>query len=331
MSGASRRGRDIRCAVAITAALVALIGCGAPPEEPADQAPPALRATLAIEPPILHIGDVTTVEIVVVTPPEHRVLPYAPPSIPGLWLLEAQPLDPELGAQRWVHRTRLRVRPREVGHQLWPASQVVVETADDRRESLALPERELEVVSVMPDFPERSEPFGLRTPDRATARGGFWLGAGLGALAGMLAMGIALAIRRRTVAGTGALRSEHTEEGDDALWHWAERELQAASEHLPDDPRAAANRAALTLRRYTATRFRVDIESASTEEIAATSPPLRMRSHWPLLVRVLRQLDGERFRPSSTATDRGADASTRRIIEEVRAYVTSTRPRGARR
>jgi len=314
----------------VLAGLIAWLACDAPDESPRDAAPISPRATLHIEPTSLPIGEVTTIEVVVVTPPDHRVLPYAPPSPPGLWLLDAEPLDPEREAQRWVHRTLLRVRPRELGRHTWPASRVVVETDDGSRQALGLPERSLEVVSVAPAFAGRSEPFGLQRLPTEGPRAGFWLGAGAGTLAGALATASLLAFRRRRGAGD-ASHARDPKPTDDALWQWAERELGAATAQLPADPRSAANFAATTLRRYAAARFRVDIESASTEEIALQVPPLRMRSTWPQLVAVLRRLDAERFRPSSAARERDAAEQTRRLGEEVRAFVEATRPREPRR
>ena len=67
--------------------------CGAEPvERGAAPAPTAPRVTLHVEPPVLRIGDVATLEIVVVTPPEHRVRPISPPEVEGIWLLDSEAL-----------------------------------------------------------------------------------------------------------------------------------------------------------------------------------------------------------------------------------------------
>ncbi|MEE8581852.1 MAG: hypothetical protein V3T33_09710, partial [Myxococcota bacterium] len=190
-------------------------------------APVSPRATLVLEPSVLRLGELADLEIIVVTPPEHRVLPISPPEIPGLWVVDREDLPTHFGASRWVHRTRLRVRARELGLHHWPTSSVLIETSDGKRSTLELGARDIEVVSTLSNFPERITPFGLRSPGRERVGANDLLAVALGAgstLLGVLVWMGAQRLRRRRVEQP--VTKERGVEGD--LFEWAERELSSA-------------------------------------------------------------------------------------------------------
>ena len=61
------------------------IGCGSeadPARAPELDAPVAPRATLLLAPSVLHIGEIVTAEIAVVTPPENRLRAHSGCSSP---------------------------------------------------------------------------------------------------------------------------------------------------------------------------------------------------------------------------------------------------------
>ena len=91
------------------AGLLALFGastllagaCGQPPAAPGPGAPPRPRATLVLEPPRFGVGQVALLELAVVTPPDHTPRPFEPPEpLPGLWLLDSEPLPVEKETSR---------------------------------------------------------------------------------------------------------------------------------------------------------------------------------------------------------------------------------------
>jgi hypothetical protein len=308
------------------------------PSEPAAAAPePA--AALSIEPPLLAIGDVATLELVVATPPEHRVLPLVPPDpadLPGLWLLDVETLPAETGPVRWVHRARLRVRPRDVGVHAWPALAVEVEDPEGGRRRLEIPARTIEVVSVLPDHAGRTGPFGLLEP----AEGGgplrrlAW--AAGGAAFGLLAAGaLALARRRRPRSRSEAGGPTAPPEPGPGLAADAERaraELAGAQELAASDPRAAADAGARALRRWATVRFGRDLGASTTEELAQRDPPVAARAAWPALLRLLGALDAVRFAAAPRAAPESDDerARLRVALELAQRFVAGTGARGGR-
>lgn len=326
-------GGVVRLALACGAAML-LLACGS--EEPAPRAPSlpvTPRATLSVEPPTLRIGEVVRIEVVVVTPPAYRVLPPEPPEVPGLWLLDAVELEPERGPGRWVHRTRLRVRPRDLGVHEWPPGVVHVENASGERLELALPGRSLEVVSILPEMPDRGTPYGLREPAAEAPAASIGLGPALaaGATGALLAVLLLRGARRaRAARARRQLGSTGDPEPELDLWQWAERELRSADASLGDEPRRAANRGARVLRQYVERRFGADIAASTTPELEATTPPLAMRSRWPYLVRILESFDEARFRPVDPERDPDPTGRIRKALEETRRFVEDSVPRGVR-
>ena len=292
------------------------------------RAPVQPRATMVWNPPVLGIGEVGQLELVVVTPAEHRVLPFSPPKISGLWLLDHEMLPIRKEGDRWLHRSLFRVRTRELGVHRWPASQVIVEDSEGERSTLDLDASTLEVVSARSKFPDRSLPFGYRT--RPEARPGqVWLAAAAGAGAVLLALGLLHAVRR--------LRSRPEQpEGEESaaapasLFGWAEGELARARASVASNPQAAARTAAILLRRFVARRFDADTRGVTTEELARSDPPWAARSRWPDFLRILGMLDTLRFqKPPTQWADQDRAQFVHEALAEIERFVAGSKPPGA--
>jgi hypothetical protein len=318
--------------VALAAALALACSRGAPPA-PGPAAPPAPQAAVVIEPPALRVGDVATVEVAVVTPPGHALRPLAPPdaaALGPLWLLDAEALPVEKQGQRWTHRTRLRVRAREVGTGTWPALALELVGPEGARTRLETEPRPFEVVSVLPSFPDRVAPFPLRRPERG-APGLSPLAAAAGGAGAALAAVAAVALARRTrrrAAARAALAADAVARAAAAPWQEALAELAGAADAADTDWRGAADRCSGTLRRYAARRWGFAIECLTTEELATLTPPFALALRWPAALAWLRELDALRFRP--LAAD-GAALRVRRLAEDARRWVGDTIPPEAAR
>lgn len=286
-------------------------------------APPQPTASWVLEPPRIRIGDVAALELVVVTPPDHRVRPVAPPAdVKGFWLLGSEALPVEREPTRWVHRTRLRIRARELGVFLWPAVQVAVDGPDGARAVLDVPGHTLEVASVLPEHAGRSTPFGLRAPGEL-ARGASPLGPALvGAALALSAVGLVLLVRRERARRRGLTETAAAAgpDPDRAAYDDALAALGAAA--TDTDVRRAADTAARALKRYAARRFGASSFAATTPELRAGSPPFAMRSRWPAFVALLEALDARRFPPDPNE----AAAELRARIDESVAFVHESAP-----
>jgi len=311
---------------AFAAVLVALACSGEPAAVP-PETPVTPQAAVLIEPPRLRVGDVASIEVVVVTPPGHRVHPLKPPaSVPGLWLLDAEALPAETSGARAVRRTRIRVRARETGSFEWPALRVEIEDASGARSELVTAARPIEIVSVLPSFPERVEPFSYRMPaaDR-DARAPLWAAAA-GSLATLALLSlIAIARRARQRSRIRAAAAA----GIAAYQPWVEAlaAIATARDAADADWRRAGGLGACALRRYLARRFGVTAESLTTEEIAAIPRPLRAGSQWPAALACLRDFDAERFRAQGDAS---ATARVRSALEATQRFVEASIPPEAR-
>ncbi len=280
------------------------VPAGAQPAPTGGVAPPvSSQGLLSIEPPRLAIGEVTTAERVIVTPPGDSVVPAPPPDVPGVWVLDAEPLPVEKEPTRWVHRTRFRLRARALGLFVWPTQRVEVERPDGSRTGVTVEGRPIEVVSVLSHFPDRVTPFGLREPDEETApgrRGGLLPGAALGAAAVLGALaGRALWRRRRarvTAPPTAAREATAPGRREETLGA-----LRAARLLLERDPRSGADAAARALRHFAAAWFGLDAESRTVEELAGLTPRPGPLPRWSDCLALLGTLDALRFRPEAGA------------------------------
>jgi hypothetical protein len=322
------RVRGLLAALALAAA-----ACGGAEPQPGAEARPAapvsLRGAVVIEPPRLAIGEVAVVEVAVVTPPEHRVRPLAPPEkLPGLWLLDVETPPTQQEAGRWVHRTRFRVRARELGSFEWPAQEAQVERPGGEPLALALEARPFEVESVARELPGRVDPFGLRGPPQAEPRpGGFWGPALVGALGTLAALGLVSLGRRlrraETGAETGGLVPGSASDEPGAEWREALAGLDGAERRAAADPRAAADQISVTLRRFVTRRFGLRADALTTEELAVATPPFAMSTRWPQLLAILTRLDVARFRAPGDA----AGAELRAALGEARSLLSGYAPR----
>jgi len=310
-----------------SALALALLACSGGEESvstTAEAGPPAApHGAVMIEPPELFVGDLVTVDVTIVTPPDHRVRPVElAETVPALWLLDAERLPVRRAGGRWTHVTRVRARVRDVpGRYAWPAQPVEILGPDGEVERLTLEPRAFTVASTSDALPDRLEPFGLRTPGGATGRGGL-AHALLGAALTLLALAAGLGARRwraRVRARRAAAPADLA-----PAWETAGAELDAALASVGDDPRAAADRAALALRRYVHRRTGRPVESLTTEEIAAQRAPGRLRSRWPELVALLTRLDALRF-PGDLDHAEGATA-LRAALEDARCFVRDSIP-----
>lgn len=308
---------------------LALAACGGEGESGPPPAPLGLQGNVVVEPPTLRIGQTAAVEVVVVTPPDHSVPPaVVPDALPGLWVLEVEPLPTQRDARRWIHRTRFLVRARATGRFTWPAQTVRVErTGSDEDVELVLPERALEVVEVAGEWPDRLEPFGFRSgPPPASARG-VLVPALAGAGATLAAVGLVLLVRRvrRSAVHEGA----RSEEDDRGAWRGAQATLVAAEERAGREPGEAASMASAALRHYLTKRFRAAADTATTEELTEREAPWGLARSWPRIVMLLGRLDAVRFRPRDAAA--GGEEEVRAAIREARTLLGETPPAVRRR
>jgi len=315
------RAAALPAAALLCAALAAAPAGAQSPTPPPRAAPLSARAELVLEPPRLAVGDVAVLERIVVTPPGFG-LGAAPPATPpeGLWLLGSESLPVEREAQRWVHRTRLRIRARDVGTFAWPPSELTLESEDGRRDSVSVPGRLIDVVSVLSEVEARETPFGLRgLPGAAAPRGGVLVPAVAGSLFTLALLGLLLLVRRERrrraeAEALGAAAGVAAEPGPPPDVEAAEAFAAAAAE---PDARRAADRLSLALRGYVSRRFHVPARSATTPELAAARPAFAAEARWDALLAMLEQLDAVRFRPPADS-DREA---VQRALEEARAFV----------
>ncbi|HEX2486460.1 MAG TPA: hypothetical protein VHQ66_14215 [Myxococcota bacterium] len=324
-----------RAALALAAALAAAaVACG-PREEPAREdaaarvAPATIQGGVIIEPPELGIGDTATVEIAIVTPPDHRVAPLAAPeSVPGLWVLSAETLPVRHEPGRLVHRTRFLVRARATGEFAWPAQEAQVETPDGARVPLALAARPLRVLSVARELSERTTPFGFREPREPGRVRGFLLPAVFGAAAALAALGLAgYARRSRRPAASPAPAPPAPESLAAAPARAAQSALAGALARLEREPVEAANAASVALRGFVEHVTGVPASRATTEELAAIHPPFLLETRWTEWLTLLGALDAARFRAAAldTAAARAALAAQLRTGAELVARAPGAR------
>ncbi len=286
--------------------------------------PTSLRATALLEPPRIRVGELATLEVAVVTPPDHRVTPYRPPqAVRGFWLLDAEALPTLRSGNGLIHRTRIRIRARDVGGFVWPAGQIEVERPDGSAERVALAALPIEVVSVLPEFPDRLIPFGVRPLPEVLKPRSILAPAAAGALAALACVGLVTLARRRRARRVPApgVRAH-----GEAPWNAARRALARAERIAVDDPRSAAGRGALVLREFMAGRFGADAVARTTEELAEAKPPFGAKSRWPAFVALLRRFDAIHFRPASGESREEAEARVRPALDEARAFVEEARP-----
>ena len=260
-------------------------------------APAHPRATLVMEPPQLRIGQVATLELVVVTPPEHSVRPVAAPTdVPGLWILaaEAQPVSKE--STRWIHRTALRVRARSLGAFTFPAMSVEVEAPDGGVAALAVDALPIEVVSILPEIPDRITPYGPRRFPPTQMRTPIWGSAAAGAIGALAIVGLVALARRQRRLGSETVGAAPGPPVT-ASWVLGKQDIQSARDRSTSHPFEAAAAASLAMRRYMTRRYPCSVTGLTTQELVETTPPFAATSRWPVFVNLLERLDRFRFLP----------------------------------
>ena len=318
------RARRLVC---IAWALALCAACGESPAPANVAAPVTPRATAVLEPPQIRIGDRAALEVAVVTPPDYQSPPFTPPEeVAGFEILGAEALPVKEEPSRWVHRTRVHLRAREVGSFEWPEGSVQVAAPDGAPLRLPLAPLRLEVVSVLPEVPDRMAPFGARP---APPRGGTKVAlpaAALGSLLTLAAIGLVALARRRRI-GRGAPAAAPPSARAEAPWTAARGDLDRSRDALASDPGAAADATAAALRRYMARRFGAVAEALTTEELAIAAPPFGARSRWPVFVSLLRELDALRFPPPPSAAERSAlAAQVGALVSRAEKFVEESTP-----
>ena len=321
----------VRPGIATLIALLA-VACADERPQPPPHAPVGPRAAWLLEPARIGVGQVTTLELAVVTPPDHALAPYAPPPAPpGLALAGSEALPIEKDGARWLHRTRLRLRATATGTFAWPSSAIGLEGPDGSTLQLALPEHPIQVVSILPEYPDRVSPFGARAPAlprRPPAP--VWVSALLGAATALSGVALVALARRRRRATAGSPEEPGASPGPPA-WSLAREGLDAARSLAASDPFAAAHGVSLALRRFVDRRFGAATRGLSGEELRAGEPPFAARSRWPALLAILAELDELRFRPESDPEARGALAARlAELISSAERFVEDAVPPDAR-
>jgi hypothetical protein len=313
----------------VAAALGAIglaVACDGPSEPVRYATPVAIRASLVLEPPSLQVGEVASLDVTVVTPPEHTLRPFAAPDeIDGFWLLETEPTTITREPQRWIHRTRLRIRARSVGTFEWPASEVHVDVPDGELHVQSLEPLPIEIVSVFPDYPGRLAPFGLEPLRHARSSTPQRLGwAAAGALGTLATLGLVWLARRRP-------REAQTPRPDDpslALpWETVGTRLVGAGASMADDPRHGCGMLASALRHYMNERYGADALARTTEELEPMPPPFAATSKWPEFVAILVEIDALRLAPLGQGEAGDMRRRADDLLERARRFVNSTLPR----
>jgi hypothetical protein len=309
----------------LLAALALAAACGPAESGAPPQAPVAIRGGVVIEPPELTIGQTATVEVAVVTPPNHRLEPFeGPAAVEGLWILGVEQPPPDRTEGRWVHRVLFRVRSRTTGDLVWPAAIVFVGTPDGDRIPVALAERPLRVAEIAGEHSERTEPFTYRAARDEASERSFLLPALLGAGLTAAALALAAVVRRARAArsAAAAVPAEAPRVSPDVR---AERALDAAIAAIEVDPVGAAGAASAALRAWIAERSGAPGPAATTEELAALVPPFAVSRTWPELLAILGRLDLARFRAGVLAGP-VARRELEGTVQEARALVAATAP-----
>jgi hypothetical protein len=293
----------------------------------APQAPVAIRGGVVIEPPELTIGQTATVEVAVVTPPDHRLEPFeGPGAVEGLWILGVEQPPPERTAARWVHRVLFRVRSRTTGELTWPAGIAFVGTPDGERVPVMLAERPLRVAEIGGETSERTEPFPYRAAREPSAGGPFLLPALLGGALALAALALFGVVRRARAARSAPAEAAFAapDVGADVR---GDRALEAAIAAVAADPVGAAAAGSAALRAWVAERTGAPGPAATTEELAALVPPFAMSRAWPELLAILGRLDLARFR-AGALSDAIAQRDLESTLHAARALVRAAAPAG---
>jgi len=312
------RRRALTSIVTIAAGVLAnaIAAVGSAPSDPS--ATHAFGVSARVSTRTIRIGDRATLEIAIRTPPECGVSSFVSPA--GLVDIEVDSVSPtrvEKTLPRWIHRTQIAFRPRKTGRLEWPAIAFTIDRPDGSEAIVSTEPVHFEVGSVLPRFSGRIEPFGARSappPANGSASALRALTVALGILAiAAASIPIARGVRR--------IRARRPATPAEKPWARALRELERAETQVDDF--AAAETAAITLRRYMEQRFHAATRARTAEELANATPPFGATSRWPTFTELLLELDSVRFSHGRTARAvRGAPE----LVERVRRFIESSIP-----
>lgn len=299
-------------------------------DEAAPAPPGGARAALVIEPATLALGALATAEIVVSTPPGHALRLVAPlPELPGVWTLATELVPVERTAERWTHRVRLRLRPREVGRFEWPAIALQIEDERGSASVLTTDPRAIEVAATLPALDPSAPPFGLRDLPGEPAQRTPVAAALAGALGTLFAIGLVLLVRRARRGGAAARAVAEAIGVDPREAADAFAGVRAALDDVArdaHDPALAAGALSTALRRLLERRWGVAALACTTEELRDGPTPWGLRSRWPRWLALLAALDALQFPPFRA----GARERLQATIVEARALVDDASGAGRR-
>lgn len=282
----------------------------------------SISVSAHISPHSMRVGETATIEIAVVTPPDHRILPLAlPQDLRDLEIESAETLPIAKQGDRWTHSIRVRFRPHEIGRLAWPNTELAIETPDGAAARRTLERVPFEVRSILHLYGGRSEPFGARQapPLRAAGLSATFVTLAIVGVAALLAL---LVVRRRrsTRRKPGLARTAHEDP-----WTIALNDLGNAGNAL--DPGTAASRTAEVLRRYMERRFGASTLTLTTEELADATPPFGAISRWPAFTTLLFDLDTLRFSPRNHHDASSKDAGRiDELLDRSREFVEASLP-----
>jgi hypothetical protein len=208
-----------------------------------------------------------------------------------------------------------------VGAGSWPPLALEVLGPEGGRVRLETEARPFEVVSVLPRFADRVEPFPPRWPSEPRAGSAPLAAAAAGAAAALAAVALAVALRRGRRRRAARRDARAAAAAAAEPWRDALAALDAAARDVDTDWRRSADRGALELKRFVARRWNWPIECRTTEEAAGLAPPFALAARWPAALACLGALDELRFRPlapaQAAARVRAELAAARRLGAEA--------------
>jgi hypothetical protein len=281
-----------------------------------------IEVSASVSPDSIRVGAPAFLEIVVATPPDHRLLPVDPPQdLRNLEFESAETKPADESGTRWTHSVRVRFRPRETGTLAWPETVLEIEGPDGSILRRVLEPVPIEVESILPLYAGRSQPFGVRPAPPlpvegiSPARIAFGLFAAISASLALLWFRRSFARRTRRVKVSAAEKP----------WALALSDLGIAA--ATDDPAASASTTAAALRHYMHRRFGASTLAQTSEELARSAPPFAATSRWSTFTTLLLELDSVRFAPR---TGVGSPSQTTRRVSELldrsRRFVEASTP-----
>jgi len=313
-------GRKIR----LFAAFALLAPTQIPPAASASGGDPdPVEISASVSPQTIRVGTRATIEIAVVTPPRHRLLPFTPP--PELRDLEIENSeilpDREIG-DRFLHTLRIRFRPRDTGDLVWPETELAIEDPDGAILRRAVEPIPFAVKSVLSLYPGRTDPFGVRPAPPPPGAEEFSLAPVAIGLFVCAAAALALVLLKRSVA---ARRRRTPAPADATPWALALTDLRGVSES--EDPAAAATTTAAALRRYMELRFGASTRAKTAEELVASQPPFGATSRWSTFTALLLELDSIRFAPRTALGSPSRTMSrVSELLDRSRRFVETSMP-----